>query len=61
MEAIMIYKISPDPWLPKRGREEGIFQRGEIEERFPFLQRGAQGSKIYPLDYAKTLNFFLAS
>jgi hypothetical protein len=39
MEAIMIYKISPDPSLPKRGRKEGIFQRGEIEKRF--LQRDA--------------------
>jgi len=30
----MIYKISPDPSLPKRGREEGIFlkrgNRGKI-------------------------------
>jgi len=35
----MIYKISPDPSLPKRGKKEGIFQRGEIEKRF--LQRDA--------------------
>jgi len=35
----MIYKISPHPSLPKRGRKKGIFQRGEIEERF--LQGGA--------------------
>jgi hypothetical protein len=52
MEAIMIYKISPDPSLPKRGRKEGIYQRGEIEKSF--LQKGSQGSKIYPLDYPKT-------
>jgi len=35
----MIYKISPDPSLPKRERKEGIFQRGEIEKRL--LQRDA--------------------
>jgi len=25
----MIYKISPNPSFPKRGREGGLFQRGE--------------------------------
>jgi hypothetical protein len=39
MEAIMIYKISPDPSLAKRGRREDISQRGEIVKRF--LQRNA--------------------
>jgi hypothetical protein len=33
MEAVMIYKISPDPSLPKRGRREGIFpKRGDREK-----------------------------
>jgi len=31
----MIYKISPDPSLPKRGRKEGIFQRRGNREKIP--------------------------
>jgi hypothetical protein len=34
MEAIMIYKISPDPSLPKRGRREDICQRGGEKRAF---------------------------
>jgi hypothetical protein len=35
MEAIMIYKISPDPSLPKRGRKEGIFLKRGNREKIP--------------------------
>ena len=34
MEEIMIYKISPDPSFPKRGKKVGLFQRGGEKRAF---------------------------
>jgi hypothetical protein len=54
----IIYKISSNPSFPSG--PEALWaggQRGEIEERF--LQRGAKGSNIYPLNYAETHNKFM--
>jgi len=43
MELLMIYKISPSPSLPKRGKER---------ENFP--KEGEGKGRNGPLDYAKT-------
>jgi hypothetical protein len=42
MEAIMIYKISPDPSLPKRGEKRGYFPKKGGEEGI-FLKRANRG------------------
>jgi hypothetical protein len=40
----MIYKISPDPSLPKRGKDRGTFPKRERKSRYD------------PLDLEKTKN-----
>jgi hypothetical protein len=46
MELLMIYKISPHPSLPKRGKE------GE-----DFAKEGKRKGRNDPLDYAKSQHF----
>jgi len=56
MELPMIYKISPNPSFPKRGKERGNFAKeGEKKERELFL-RGELKNKNYVLDYWKPLS-----
>jgi len=43
----MIYKISPHPSFPKRGKE-----------RVNFAKEGERKGRNAPLDYAKSQNFY---
>ncbi len=54
----MIYKISPHPSFPKRGKEREIFAK-EGKEREIFAKEGERKGRNDPLDYAKTRDLFL--
>gem|GEM_PF-2946076 len=45
-----LYKISPDPSLPKRGKEPLLRTRGD---RGTIHTKERSNSKTYPLEYAK--------
>jgi hypothetical protein len=45
MELFMIYKISPNPSLPKRGKQSKDFSKGERLDTY-FLTRGMEKDSL---------------